>query len=231
MIVSVHQPQYLPWLGYFDKIAKSDAFVFLDLVQYKHREFQNRNKIRTQMGWMWLTIPIQTKGKGRQKICEVKIDNESPWQRQHLQSLKTWYGKAPYFKEYLAHLEDFYRKPHDSFCEFAVGMIKTILTLLKINTTLYFESQLKTTKKRTERIIEICQKLNADTYLSGQGGKDYLEENKFFKARIKLVYQNFKHPVYKQLYTRSVNDFIPQLSVIDLLFNEGPNSRKILGLE
>ena len=106
MKVAVHQPQYLPWIGYFDKIIKSDCFVFLDKVQYKHREFQNRNKIRSKDGWMWLTVPVISKGKGRQSIDEVEIDNSLDWQKDHCRSLQVCYGKSEYFDEYFPFFED-----------------------------------------------------------------------------------------------------------------------------
>jgi len=230
MILSCHQPQYIPWLGYFDKIAKSDVFVFLDCVQYKPREFENRNKIRTQNGWMWLTIPVITKRKGRQRICEVKIDDGFPWRRQHWQSLKTWYGRAPYFKTYAPYFEGLYQKPTEVFCEFVVEIIKFFLVELKIETQVFFESQIKTSSPATGRILELCQKLKADTYLSGIGGKNYLDEEMFQQTGIRLLYQDFIHPIYRQQFMRNQHDFIPCMSILDLLFNEGPNSRKILGL-
>jgi len=110
MIISVHQPQYLPWLGYFDKIIKSDCFVFLDKVQYKHREYQNRNKIRTKYGWMWLSVPVAQEGLGRQIISDVRIDNSSSWQIHHWKSLKSWYSAAKYFHRYANFFEEIYLK-------------------------------------------------------------------------------------------------------------------------
>lgn len=231
MILSVHQPQYIPWLGYFDKIAKSDCFVFLDLVQYKPREFENRNRIRTKDGWMWLTVPVVNKGRGRQRICDVKIDDKSPWPRQHWNSLKTWYGGAGFFRMYAPYFQELYEKPWEGFEDLSVEIIRFILHELRIPTPVYFESRLGTKAKGTERILELCAKLHADAYLSGEGGKAYLEEEKFAQAGVKLLYQDFVHPAYTQQYGCDVKDFIPQLSIVDLLFNEGPHSRKVLGLE
>ncbi len=224
MIISVHQPQYLPWLGFFDKINKSDGFVFLDQVQYKSREFQNRNKIRTKDGFLWLSVPVKSKGKGRQKISQVVIDNEFPWARQHLESLKTWYAKAKFFKQYLPFFEDVFNRKWDKLLDLNIHIINYLLKQLSITTTVYFESKLAISSIKTERIIQICKKLEADTYLSGIGGKDYLEEVKFSPAGIKLVYQEFSHPQYDQLF----EPFIPFMSIVDLLFNYGPDSLKIL---
>ena len=228
MILSVHQPQYIPWLGYFDKIDKSDCFVFLDNVQYKPREYQNRNKIRTKDGWMWLTVPIISKGLGRQKICEVKIDNDSDWQRKHARSLEIWYGKAKFFKDHFSFFEDVYTGMWEKLVDLNIHIIKYLLKKLKIKTPLYYESKIGISSKGTDRIVEICKRFKADTYLSGIGGRGYLEEEKFIHERIKLEYQNFIHPVYHQLYIKGIDSFLPYMSVLDLLFNEGEKSISIL---
>lgn len=228
MIISVHQPQYIPWLGFFDKIAKSDAFVFLDQVQYKEREFQNRNKIRTKDGWMWLTVPVVSKGLGRQKISDVKIDPESDWQEKTWGSLHSCYNRAPFFKEHAGFFEKVYTRKWDRLIDLNIHIIEYLLAQLKIGTPLYYESKIGTTLEATGRIIEICKKLKADTYLSGSGGKDYLEEEKFKNEFISLQYQHFIHPLYRQQYMDASSPFLPYMSVIDLLFNEGPNSVDIL---
>lgn len=224
MIVSVHQPQYLPWLGFFDKIEKSDCFVYLDQVQYKSREFQNRNKIRTKGGWIWLTVPVMTKGKRGQGIGEIRMDNELDWRKQHFSSLKTWYAKAKYIDKYIHFFEEVFSKKWEKLSDLNIYIIDYLLKQLAINTPVYFESNLGIKNKKTDRIIEICKKLNADTYLSGAGGRDYLEEGKFIEAGIKLIYQDFSHPSYEQCYS----PFIPYMSIIDLLFNRGEESLKIL---
>ncbi|MDD5566256.1 MAG: WbqC family protein [Candidatus Omnitrophica bacterium] len=228
MILSLHQPHYLPWLGYFHKIAASDCFVFLDCVQYKPREFQNRNKIRTENSWIWLTVPVQAKHKGRQPIREVMIDNELPWMRQHAKSLQTWYARAPYFKEYFPFFEDVYRKTWERLEDLNVCIIRYILKQLSIETPIHFESDCNILGAKTDRIIELCKKMDADTYLSGAGGRQYLEEDKFADAGITLKYQEFIHPKYCQQFLARTEDFIPFLAAIDLLFNEGYKSKEIL---
>jgi hypothetical protein len=228
MIFSGHQPQYIPYLGYFDKIDKSDCFVFLDQVQYKPREYQNRNKIRTKDSYMWLTVPVVYKGQGRQKIRDVKIDNGSDWARKHCRSLKSWYGGAKFFKDHFLFFEDVYNKKWEKLIDLNIHIIKYFLKQLEINVFLYYESEIGTTTQSTDRIIEIGKKIKADTYLSGIGGKDYLEEEKFSQAEIKLEYQEFIHPMYQQRYMENKDSFLPYMSAIDLLFNEGPESKKIL---
>ena len=228
MILSVHQPQYIPWLGYFDKIDKSDCFVFLDQVQYKAREYQNRNKIRTKAGWIWLTVPVISKGLGRQKICDIRINNNSDWQRRHWRSLKVWYGKSKFFKDHFSFFENVYTRRWGKLMDLNIHIIKYLLKQFGIDTSLYYASEIGTTAQGTDRIIEICKRLKADTYLSGIGGKDYLEEEKFVQAGIKLEYQNFIHPRHHQLYTQEGSPFLPYMSAVDLLFNEGEKSINIL---
>jgi len=228
MILSVHQPQYIPWLGYFDKMARSDAFVFLDCVQYKEREFQNRNKIRTKDGWIWLTVPVVTKGLGRQVIRDVKIDNSFPWRKEHLGSINAWYGRSPFFDKYFAFFEETYSREWETLHDINIHIIGYILKELSIPTPVYFESKYDINSKKTDRIIEICGKLEADTYLSGIGGKEYLETEKFAASGITLTYQDFRHPAYKQQFMKDKGDFMPYMSILDLLFNEGPRAGEIL---
>lgn len=228
MIISVHQPQYLPWLGYFDKIASSDAFVFLDNVQYKAREYQNRNKIRTSGGWIWLSVPVVSKGKARQIVSDAMIDNEFGWAKEHLMSLKTSYGRAEYFGKYFPFFEDLYSKKWDGLADLNVEIIRYLLKELSIDTPLHFESDLDIKSSKTDRIIDICAKLKADTYLSGAGGRVYMEEEKFDKAKVALLYQDYAHPVYRQQFMKTEKDFIPYMSIVDLLFNEGPSSARIV---
>jgi hypothetical protein len=230
MVISVHQPQYIPWLGYFDKIAKSDGFVFLNEVQYKDREFQNRNKIRTKDSWIWLTVPVISKGLGRQKISEVRIDNSVAWQRKHSQSLKTCYGKAVFFERYFPFFENIYNSNFESLAQLNTEIIKYILGELGLARKFYQDTDLDIQTQKTDRILEICQKLKADTYLSGSGGRQYLEEDKFKVSGVKLGYQEFAHPVYNQQVSSQSKSFLPYMSVIDLLFNEGPNSKNILNI-
>lgn len=227
-ILSVHQPQYLPWIGYFDKIARSDLFVVLDTVQYKHAEFQNRNKIRSPEGWRWLSVPVQVKGRSRQNIRDVLIDNSLSWKHDHWESIRSCYGRSPYFEKYSLFFEKAYSVEWEKLADLNIHIIKYMLSELSISTPMKLESELATEFVSTDRIVELCRKLNADTYLSGVGGREYLEEEKFSKAGIKLVYQDFAHPAYKQQFMKDDPDFLPYMSAIDLLFNEGPRAREML---
>ena len=186
MKISVHQPQYIPWLGLFDKIDKSDCFVFLDTVQYKKREFINRNKIRTKDGWLWLTVPVKTKGQFQQKISDVLVDNTLAWAEAHKKSLQIAYGQAQFFKDYFPFFDNVFNQSWERLIDLNIVIIKYIIKQLQIDTTLRFESELGTTQTSTARIIQICKKTQANIYLSGTGGKQYLAEEEFINAGIRF---------------------------------------------
>jgi hypothetical protein len=226
MIYSVHQPQYLPWIGFFDKVAASDVFVYLDEVQYKQREFQNRNKLRTKDGWMWLTVPVVA---GRDTLIkDVTIDASRDWRAEHAKSLRAWYGRAPFFEAHAGFFQGLYARPWEKLLALNVAIIRYLLDALSIKTRVVFESELNAGGTKTERIIRIGQKLGADTYLSGAGGRDYLDEKLFQGAGIRLAYQEYKHPAYRQQFAEAHDVFLPYMSVVDLLFNEGDKSLAIL---
>ena len=222
MICAIHQPQYLPWLGYFDKIDKVDVFVFLDNVQYKKNEWQNRNKIRTQTGWQYLTVPV--KYKFGQLINKVEIDNTKKWRHKHWQALLINYSKAEFFHLYKDFFKKIYEKEWSKLVDINISLIIKITEFLGMETKFIKASELKTMGEKTDRLISICKEVGANVYLSGIGAKEYIEEEKLKKERIELVFQNFKHPVYKQVF----NGFVPNLSIVDLLFNEGENSLFII---
>lgn len=218
MIVGIHQPNYLPWLGYFYKIAKSDVFVFLDNVPYTKNSIINRNKIKTQHGAMWLTVSVLTKGRYGQLINEVEINNNIHWSKTHWKTICTNYVKAPYFQEYMSLFESVYQREWRKIADLNETLIRLICEILSIKSVKVIRaSELDVSGKSTELLINICKAVGADTYLSGFGGKKYMDEKLFEKNGIKLKYYEVQHPIYKQLWA----DFIPNLSVIDLLFNEG----------
>lgn len=224
MILAVHQPQYLPWLGYFHKIANCDFFLFLDDVQYKKREFQNRNRIKTASGELWLTIPVITKGHYTQNIKDVKINKEEKWESQHWASIVQNYKKAQHFDEHKEFFQKLYEKKWDFLIDISMEITRYSLEYLDIKTPLKMSSEYNVLTQSTERIIDLCKKTKADAYFSGSGGKAYMDEKLFSDNNIKLTFQDYHHQEYKQAYT----GFMPYLSIIDLLFNCGQESRKIL---
>lgn len=224
MILSVHQPQYLPWLGYFDKVARSDRFVFLDLPQYKKREFQNRNRIKGPDGEIWLAVPVLTKGKFDQPIKDVAIDNTQDWQKSHWQTLSLHLKKAPHWERYAPGLQAFYQRPWERLSDLNVEMTAWFFAQLGVATPWQMESALGTTTQSTERLIELCRKTGTDAYLSGSGGKAYMDESRFAAEKLGLKYQHYEHPTYAQRY----GGFLPYMSVVDLLMNAGPDSLQVL---
>jgi hypothetical protein len=224
MIVGIHQPQFMPWLGYFDKIIKSDIFIFLDDVQYKKNEWQNRNRIKTAKGAQWLTVPVSFHFP--EKITEVKVNNETDWRKNHLSSFTTNYSKAGYYNETLKLFADIYEKEWVSLSELNIAVIMRVIEFLGIKTRTIKSSEITSTGASTERLVSLCKELKADTYLSGAGGKDYLEESMFTQAGIKVIFQEYSHPAYYQCF----EGFIPNLSILDLLFNCGLESKKALNI-
>jgi len=217
MKAAILQPMYLPWMGYFDLIDKSDIFVFFDDVQFRSRSWQQRNKIKTPQGWIWLTVPISRASGSRIKINEVRIDNSSNWKEDHLKSMKYNYGKAPFFQKYMDFLEEIYSQDWEHLGDLNITLAKEITAILGLEGKFIHSSGLGVEGVQTEHLINISNKVGADEYISGPAAKDYIEVDKFKRAGIRLYWHEFHHPSYPQLY----GDFIPYISVIDLLFNTG----------
>ena len=221
MIVAVHQPQYLPWLGYFDKIRQADIFCYLDSVQYKKNDWQNRNRIKTSQGWQWLTVPVRFQFP--EKICEVRINPTVKWRPKHLQALVTNYRRAPFFEQYIQIYEQIYSEEWASVSELNIHFIERLKDALGLGPkTAIRSSQLELREDPTDRLIDICKAVKAGTYLSGQDGIKYMNLERFKENGIEVIIQDFNHPVYPQMF----EGFEPHMSVVDLLFNCGPGSLK-----
>lgn len=226
MILSAHQSHYLPYLGYLDKIDRSDLFVVLDDVQYEKNGWQNRNRIRTAKGCQWLTVPVHVVYPER--ILDVQIDHHRSWQQDHWKSLELNYRKAPFFEAHAPFFQELFKKSW----EFLVDLNETSLHYLVQNAgisgkKIVRSSSLSIQLERTERLVALCQHFGADTYLSGEGARAYLDPELFRRQGITLLFQDFSHPVYRQV-TGKGEAFIEGLSFIDLLLNEGPKSLEIL---
>ena len=222
-VVAIHQPQYLPWLGYFDKLVRCDVFCLLDTVQYKKNEFRNRNRIKTAQGLQWLTVPVTYRFP--QRIHEVGVNQTVDWQRKHLQALKTNYSKAPFFDTYYESFEEFYQKSYEMLVDVNVACIELLMELSGLEQKLVLASSLKVdTDDPSVRLIKICQALGGDAYLSGRDGAKYMDVDMFSGHQINVFFQDFKHPQYPQCY----GPFEANLSVVDLLFNCGPKSLNII---
>lgn len=223
MKVAIMQPTYLPWTGYFDLMERSNIFVFLDDVQFEKQSWQQRNQIKTTTGAQWLTVPVLQKLP--QKISEVIINNTVPWRKKHWNTIKQNYSKSSHWQNYFAFFEELYEKDWELLAELNIYVVLWLKKQLGITTKTVKASKLNAQGARVELLIDICKKLGADEYLSPIGSKAYIEENNIFPHNnIKLEYQNYEHPIYRQLY----GDFIPYLSAVDLLFNKGGHSLEII---
>ena len=227
MILSISQPAYLPWLGLFSRIKKSDVHVFLDDVQIERNtknSFTNRNKLRNKSDIFWLTVPLKSTKNGDPKILDTKIDNSQSWQKKHFNSFQSNYSKSKYFHEHEDWLKDFYSKKWEFLCPMLNYSTNHLLDYLGIKTKIIFSSSLNIKGKKSEYIENICKNLGAKTYVSGPLGKDYLDLEKFSQQNIYVKFEEYKHPIYKQLF----DNFYPYLSIFDLILNHGKESNKIL---
>lgn len=218
MIVSGHQPNYLPWLGFFDKIKRSDVFIIEDDVQFERQGFTNRNKIMTPDGVRWLSVPVEHANKPL-LINEVKIANkaEPNWGQRHWLTLKHSYCKTPFWNDYCGFFEDTYSSSWTMLIDLNMHLIKGIMGFLEIKTPLIMSSSLGAKGKKSELIIAQCKKVGADVQLAGNGGREYIDCKRFEEENIQLIFQEFKHPLYNQTH----EGFVPNLSVVDFLFCAG----------
>ncbi len=223
MVVAAHQPQYLPWLGYFHKIDTADIFVLLDNVQFKKNEWQNRNRIKTAQGWQWLTVPVLYEYP--QLIKEVMINNKVNWQHKQRQTILSNYRKARHYDRLGGFFDDIFFSSWQFISQLNVAVVKRLTAILGIDKPLYVASELGGfPQDPDERLIAITKHFRADTYLAGAGGRGYMVLDKYNQSGIEVIFQDFKHPVYSQLF----GEFEPFMSVIDLIFNHGDKSLTII---
>ena len=228
MILTGHQPNYLPYPGFFDKIAQADAFLIVDTVQFVKRGpfgWIHRNRIRTAQGWQWLSLPVKTHGKFHQRICDAELDNRLPWRRKHLRSLSLSYAKAPHFGEHREFFQDLYGREWQRLAPICEEIIRYLIGAFGLEAEVFRLSDRDVGGKGTDLIVNFCREYGADTYISGMHGRDYLDLPAFEKAGIQVVFQDYQSPVYPQCHS---GEFIPGLSAIDLLFNVGPKSLSTL---
>jgi hypothetical protein len=218
MKVAIHQPQYFPWLPYFLKINKADLFIFLDSVDFHKNGIQNRNMIKTSQGEKWLTVPVKhTLG---QKIKDIEIDNTKKWQKKHYQTLSQSYSKAEFFNDYKSELESFFTNEWSSLSEMNINLLSLMMKWLKIETPIIRSSEMNSTGKGSDLILNLCCEVRASKYVSGIGGKDYLDSNMFKKMGILIDYQPPILPnQYPQLHQKI--GFKNNLSILDIILNCG----------
>ena len=225
MKVAIHQPQYLPWLGYLAKWAAADLFIVLDVVQYEKNGWQNRNRIKTPDGARWLTVPVHA-SLGT-PISEVMIDSSQSWPARHQRAIEQSYARAPGLAVYHEDLKRFYATPWTRLAPLATDSARWLARALGIATPLRLASELlgtSTSATATARLVALCRAAGADTYLAGEHGSGYMDLAEFAAAGIGVLAQRYEHPVYPQIH----GEFVPHLSALDLLLTAGDQAFAIL---
>lgn len=225
-IIAIHQPQYLPYLGFFQKIKHCDLFIHLDQVAYQPRGYHNRNKIKTSAGEQWLSVPVV--GSQNDKIMEIQTDpTAKKWSEKHWKSIMSSYGKAPYFKIYAPELESVYRTLAGlTLAEINIRLNSWIASKIGISTAALCASALKPEGQSSALLIDLCKKVNATHYLSGPGGRNYMDLNLFKNNGIEVIWQEYKFREYDQVFPAL--GFMPYLSAIDALMCVGPRAADLI---
>jgi hypothetical protein len=223
--IAIVQSNYIPWKGYFDLINLVDEFILFDDMQYTRRDWRNRNKIKTPDGPKWLTIPVEVKGKYFQAIKDTVI-SDPEWNHKHWRSIVHNYSKARYFNEYKDLLEELYLGSNDkSLSQINYRFLIAICEILGITTKVSWSMDYCLTEGKTERLIDLCKQADATEYLSGPAAKGYINEDLFKKEGIALRFMDYSgYPEYNQLYP----PFDHYVSIVDLIFNEGPDAQKFM---
>jgi hypothetical protein len=224
MILTAHQPVYIPWLGLFHKIFLAEHFCIFDIAQYQTKDYNNRNLIKTHQGQIWLSVPVESKDHYQKKLCDIKIINNG-WNKKHFKSIQLSYKNSPYFKDYSAGLEQILiGNNYEFLTDLNTDILKFMLKAFNIDVQISKASDFDFAGAKSDLVLDMCVKLKADKYIFGSQGKNYADEESFKKQNVTIYFQDYKHPVYKQLH----GDFLPYMSALDLLFNEGPKSKEIL---
>ncbi len=214
MILSGHQPNYLPYPGLIGKIMQSDKFVFVSNVQFEKKSWQNRNRIKCDCREVMLTVPVLTKGRFDQLITEVRINNNENWRKKHFTSINLSYKKAPYYNRYIEFFEDIYNKEWEYLKDLDIFIMNWILRELNCNTELYYDDDYDFAGKGTAYLVDMTKKLGCDTYLSNKGSGAYVDIKSFTDESLNHKYLNYVSPNYVQ----GKGMFIPYLSIVDMLF-------------
>ncbi len=224
MLLSAHQPVYLPWLGLFHKIALADLFCYFDIAQYQTKDFNNRNKIKTHSGDIWLSVPVESKNHFGKSVGDIRIVQDG-WQRKHFKSISLAYKKAPYFERYIGELEAILTShSQETLSKLNLAILRFATRHLDIATPIVMASDYAFKGAKSDLVLDMCVQLKADTYIFGAQGRDYADVESFRARGVEPYFQDYRHPHYRLLQ----GGFKTYMSVIDLLFNEGPGSREIL---
>ncbi|MBI2384755.1 MAG: WbqC family protein [Elusimicrobia bacterium] len=230
MIVAAHQPNFIPWLGYFDKMSKADLFIVVDHVQMERQSYQNRVRIKTGAGERWITVPVVQESRS-ERIMDKRIDNSRSgrfrWSRKMFLTLKYAYQSAPHFRDYEPALAEIFETRWELLSGLNGRLIEFCREALEIRTPMVRSSTLAVAGSKSDLVLNMCRETGATAYLAGDGAsRGYLDVDAFERAGIRVHWQEFEHPRYRQHPSSEV--FIPNLSTFDLLFNCGSRSAQIL---
>lgn len=220
----VLQPGYIPWLGFFDQMQRSDVFIYYDDVQFDKNGWRNRNRIKTIKGAHWLTVPVKRTGLTGQRICDVEIDHAQLWQQRHLRSIRQSYARALYLPQYYDEFATILERDWRLLVDLDIEVVALMCRWLGLKRRMLRSSQLDVAGGKSERLVNLCHHVGADRYLSGASARDYLDTSLFMAAKIAVQWQDYEHPSYQQLH----GPFVPFLSTLDLLFNVGPGSLDVI---
>jgi hypothetical protein len=221
MIVSIMQPAYLPWPGYFHRIMASDMHIIFDNVDIDWKtktQFANRNRIRTPQGPVWLTVPL-SKGGGK-RLDHLRIAEEIPWRKKHCRTLDQNYAKAPFYREHAAAIQDIITTPVRRFLDLVTPLTDYLLGALDITTPCLRSSGMIASSKKSRLVLDLCLEAGATVYLSGPFGRTYLDADAFAAAGVELLFHDYAPTPYPQCFP----GFVPALSAVDMLFNLGPDA-------
>ena len=225
MIVTAHQPNYLPWIGLFHKICLADQYIIYDDVKLTHYGFSNRTSIAGKDGLKSLTVPVHRKFHDNPQIIDIRIDKSNErWRRKHWESIRYCYGKAPFFRTYADRFEAVYDRTWDHLVDLNIALLQIMLDCLAIRKPVRRASSLPLRGQKTDRVIELCRHLGAKAFIFGSGGRNYADIEAFQRAGIEPLFQQYRHPEYPRIAGRNI-DYI---SVIDLLFHVGPGSLDVI---
>lgn len=223
----ITQPNYLPWLGYFEQMERADIFILLDNVQYVKREWMNRNRLKGFDGKpFWLTVPVKLHSQ-KTRLLDVTISRGQPrWPDKHLRSIKTHLGKAPYFEEIFEPLEGWLQAGHYYLVDLNITGIRLLADLMGLSPVFMRASEMDVAGEKGELILNLCKAAGTDLYYTSMGSKAYLEavEHLFHENGIEVVYQEWEHPTYRQ----RGNRFLSHLSIVDTLMNVGSTGTRAL---
>ena len=223
--LAVIQPGYLPWLGFFDQLDRADVFVLYDDVDFDKNGWRNRNRIKTNQGVGWLTVPVLTSGRSGQLVLDVAIDKNQPWQRKHIRSIQEAYSKSSFFEAHFGALEDLLSRPWERLLDLDIALITLMSSWLGLDgKQVVLSSVLGIPRGRNERLLAICQRFGATTYLSGNLAQSYLDVEAFTNSGVTVEWQDYTHPVYEQMHGL----FEPYLSCLDLILNTGPSALNVI---